>query len=785
MLFYSHKYKDKPQKNKLLKDHLSKVSDYIRNNVYPHIFFPNLVDVAKVIETVGCFHDLGKYTSYFQDYLDDIFKGAEKKHAFISAVAAFNYLTENKLTDYEKYLVYFVIKNHHLNLSYLKDDIWFDEFKIVEQQNLITKQANDLKKNFLNIKGDFPQSLKEEYLAINNEMQTIIRKMVKRITQKDVNIANYFCFNYFFSILIESDKLNASNTECYQLQQIPPDIITNYINNKFRAESKNNNRNEARIEIENNVDDIKLDMEKIFSITAPTGIGKTLASINFSIKLKYRIVKEKGYIPQIIYCLPFINIIEQVEKEFTNILSDTNLKIIKHHSFTDIFSLAKQDESSNYNYENYKMLVETWQGDFVLTSFVQLLHTLIGNKNRLLKKFHHLAGSIIILDEVQSLDCKYWPLIGAALYNLTKYLDAKIILMTATQPYLFENLDKVGISNVITPRELLQNNAKYFRELKRTKIIPNFKTKLQTTDEFISFFKDVYQDNKSCLIVLNTINRSKEVYEKVKENYKKTKQSIFYLSTSLIPKQRLLVIRKVKKLLKAKKPVILISTQSIEAGVDLDFDMGIRDIGPIDSIIQVAGRINRENDEDKGSHCPLYVVYFIDDSINVYGQILVKTALETLDDQTEIFEEKYPGFIKKYFSLLSQRISQNTEIFEAMKVLDYTTNNDKCGIDSFKLIETKDEMVDVFIDWYNGENSEESILQRYLTAIESKNKENTLKLNRHFKQYIISCKKKYISSLPENYRIYENLYYIPNELFKDYYKKDTGFIGKDISILIF
>jgi len=231
--------------------------------------------------------------------------------------------------------------------------------------------------------------------------------------------------------------------------------------------------------------------------------------------------------------------------------------------------------------------IEDWQADVVLTTFVQFFHSVISNRNRMLKKFHRIAGSIIILDEVQNIKAEYWPLIGTVLYHLSEFLNCRMILMTATQPLIFETANRVFEHNQqkqIEFRPLLNSEETgfYFEQFERTKLVSliDKENPLENADDFYALFCEKWDPSKSCLIVVNTIKRSLDIFERLSEE--ETISDIYYLSTNIVPVHRKYVIRKIKRLLDEDRKVILVSTQSVEAGVDLDFDMGFRDVGPLD-----------------------------------------------------------------------------------------------------------------------------------------------------------------------------------------------------------
>ncbi|NCC70992.1 CRISPR-associated endonuclease Cas3'', partial [bacterium] len=451
MKFYSHSTKenDKIIGTKEIKDHLNQVLklaiESLNKTSFSDLYSSSIEDIIKY---TCLFHDLGKYTSYFQDYLlKENDTGSLRYHSDISAIFAFNYLKysnvfNNDKRSYFPFWVYYLIKHHHLSLKSLKDQNLFGNNPAGFKNNYQLKRNNLINNNDL-ISDEFSIQNISNFLDLPLEEDIINR--ANWLKGREKNIENYFYVLYCFSLLIEADKLNASGTEVYLPKKIPVERLDKYLEGKNKTKKQiNTDRNEVRALVcsEENINKI-IEKKGIYTLTAPTGIGKTLTSLNLALELKKRL-DEKGQNTQIIYCLPFINIIEQTSKEFEALFSD--ITILKHHQYSDIFSKKEENENTN-SIENKLMELECWQGDLIITTFVQFLHTIIGNKNKLLKKFHHLSNSIIILDEVQAINIQYWPLIGAVLHYLVKFLNSKIILMTATKPLIIESTKKYLLQN--------------------------------------------------------------------------------------------------------------------------------------------------------------------------------------------------------------------------------------------------------------------------------------------------------------------------------------------------
>ncbi|AZQ59896.1 CRISPR-associated helicase Cas3' [Maribacter sp. MJ134] len=748
-------------------------------------------ELKEMITVVVDFHDLGKYTSYFQNYLlnKEPIDFKLKQHARLGGFVAYNYLEKDD--EKKALLALYLIFLHHSPLidilqipSKLDDDL----------KRIINKQKEDLIQNFPIIEKDFEIERLQDLVYYTEE--TKLRKGFRYWGKKYACIQDYFLINYLFSLLIEGDKLDASNTVAYQLKPIKPSSVDDRFGipdfqEKNLTELGNNElRNYCRAVVISNLEQSNILEHFIFTLTAPTGIGKTMTALDFALKLKDKIKYNSGVEARIIYALPFINIIEQALSEYDKVLQTQNINILGHYQYADVF--GKNDQKENVDgaekgYDQKLMALDTWQADVVITSFVQFFETLIGNRNKLLKKFNHFANSIIILDEVQTLRLDQMPLLGTALFYLSKFLKSRIILMTATRPKIFE-LAQQEILNLegekVEPKELLANYEEVFEVFKRTSINPllyNLKQEKENrTHEFVySIFADKWNAEKSCLIVCNTVKRSIEVFDIIRNYLEENnlENPIYYLSTNIIPAHRLKRIQDIKDDIQEHQAPILIATQVVEAGVDLDFDMGFRDIGPIDSIIQVAGRINRNNTVEK-IHSPLYIIDFDAKATTmVYGRLTYIQAKKSLEQKTCFYEKEYLELITAYFDGISEKSSfaDARTYFNSMKTLKYDSDEKgELPVSAFRIIEESDRYAAVFIEI--DEDASE-VLEKYLQKItneisrEEFNKGWKLK----FQQHIISVPKYLCEDLETINEYEENILLVSKEDIDSRYINETGY----------
>lgn len=796
MTYFSHSKKDK-NGNVYGSKELIKHIEGVREKSFYH-FHGNLDlgynenELKSLLKIITDLHDLGKYTSYFQNYLLDKkpINLQLKRHSQLGGLVAFN-LLEN-LDSKKALLALYVIFLHHSSLI----DIQNISIKLGNDlKQIFEKQKEDLKSAINTINKDLSLSNLKDFLFYTEERK--VRRGFKRWSIKNTSIQDYFLINYMFSLLIEADKLDASDTLPYKLKSIKSSSVDERFGKPLPVskdlKSLNNNelRNYCRSVVISNLEDKKILEQNIFTLTAPTGIGKTMTALDFSLKLKSKIKAEIGIESRIIYALPFINIIEQALHEYNETLGDQNVRILGHYQYADVFGDNKEkqnDDGAEQNYNQKLMALDTWQADVVITSFVQFFETLISNRNKLLKKFNHFANAIIILDEVQTLRLDQMPLLGSSLYYLSKFLKSRIILMTATRPKIFELAQQEILNSQnenFETKELLTNYEEVFSLFKRTSIHPLLNKlsaeKENRIGEFVStIFREKWSKEKSCLIVCNTVRNSIELHQKIKEYLKgeDLDNPIYYLSTNIIPAHRLVRIKEIKKDIKDQKAPILIATQVVEAGVDLDFDMGFRDIGPIDSIIQVAGRINRNNNPDK-LYSPLYIIDFDKKATTmVYGRLTYLQAKKALEEKAIYNETEFLELITKYFDGISKRSSfaDARSFFDSMKGLKYDSEDKQTlPVSAFRIIKESDRYAPVFIEI--DDNASE-VLEKYLQKItneiskEEFNKDWKLK----FQQHIISVPKYLCDDLETINEFEESILHVTFDEIKVRYDKSTGYI---------
>lgn len=774
--------------NKKLENHLKNVADF-SYDVFNFLEIENKELFSNISFLIGLTHDFAKSTSFFQTYLSDHTKKENTQHSFLSAIFTYyvvkNYLDKNNI-NFESNLSiisYIVVLAHHGNLKDITKLDDYNEKKI--NSKMVLKQIEDLKSSDDNL-SKFYDDFEIDFFRFFDEFDEISEEITDEllIFSFEGNIDNYFYILLFYSSLLDADKMDASESKRINRENIPGDIVDIFKKNNLRDSKDNINktREEAYQEVNGNILNMDLN-EMILSIELPTGIGKTFTGVSAALKLKERINNELNFNPRIIYSLPFLTIVDQNSDTISSILNESSLKgsnfLLNHNHLSDMN--YKSNDLENYDISNSKILIEGWNSEIIVTTFIQFFYSIISNKNKSLRKFHNITNSIILLDEIQSLPYKYWKIINLFFKKLAYEYNCWIILMTATQPYIFKE-------NEI--KSLVDNVDYYFNKFDRVNY--NFNLDSQNFEDFKKEFVDkISNDSKNdYLVVLNTINSSKELYEFIKDYYSVMDYDIYlddcngicyigddiqliYLSNNIIPKHRLEKINAIKE---SNRQSIVISTQLIEAGVDIDVDIIYRDLAPLDSLVQTAGRCNRSGNKEKGI---VNVISLRNEngksySSFIYDSLLLNKTKEVLTSLNQISEKEFNlAAAKNYFKLIYNSGTQDDyliKIIENLRFPEIPSN--------FKLIEEDIQKVDVFVVI----NSEAKLLfEKYNDIInnyEGFDRNNEfLKIKNKFYKYVISVDETKIGSA--NNLCNDEIFYIgENDVFRKY-DLDTGFKPED------
>lgn len=628
------------KKEQSVAEHCHNVGDYCKR-------FGNKIGLGETAALVGNLHDFGKDTDKFEAYLryciahpDDHSQKGKVNHSSAGAKYIFENYNEGDLFQrLTAQIIAMAICGHHGGLGDIISLEGFDEFsKRVDPEKDI--YFDECLKNFTRYM-DITQ-IAESFYKSRDEIVTIINRMKKAKIFDSFSM--HLLLKYLFSCLIDADRLDTYNfMEDKQESETKASSSDLWLELSDRLEGTLANfANESKVdllrgEISDACKNFAINEPGIYQLCVPTGGGKTLSSLRYALEHAKRFKKER-----IFYIIPFTTIIDQNARVIKDILKRNDV-ILEHHS-----NLVTDNEL-----EDHKLLTERWNSPIILTTMVQFLNTLFSHGTQDVRRMHNLANSVIILDEIQSVPVKCIHMLNGALNFLARICNATIILCTATQPLLSETAKPLKLS---TPVDIIKNVEEKFRQFKRVNLIDTRINGGYAISELADFVLEKMKYNDNSLIILNTKNSARDLFNQLNELNKLFPDSekfiIFHLSTNMCPKHRIKVLDEIKAQLGNNK-MICISTQLIEAGVDISFDCVIRAIAGLDSIAQAAGRCNRNGEKPCSD---VYIVNIKDESLSMLpdikeGRTCTERVLDNFKNAPEAFDGDLlsPKAIQQYY----------------------------------------------------------------------------------------------------------------------------------------
>ena len=617
-----------------LNDHLKCVGNLAKDYIYRAN-----INLAETAQWAGLLHDLGKYREEFQSYLKSegkIKSSTDNHHAVYGAALAF-------VKNWN--LLAFVIAGHHAglhNFEDLKCSIKKPDYRI-QTSNVLDELKNKFEDREENL-PPFPQTFEEiDFIKDNFRFE--------------------FAARMIFSALIDADRYDtARHANCGIMPETPkldPTGLLKKLEEVRQEKSENARKNgidEKLLNLRNQIfDDCLREAEKergFFSLTVPTGGAKTLAAMAFALKHCefHNKLTEDNKLRRIIVVIPYLSIIEQNAKEYRKAFGDD--VVIENHSAVEVEEKPDDDDDIN----PLTLITENWDAPVIVTTSVQFIESLFARQPSKCRKLHNIANSVVIFDEIQTLPAKLLDPLFSVWRELKENYGVSFVFSTATQPAFrrqnnftngfAENDEKHPL------REITSNTEQIYKDLNRV----NYDFSEFKTPRTWSQIADEMRNEPQILCVVNTRKHAFELWnELTKEISEPRKHGIFHLSSAMCAEHRLQTIAEIKQRLADKQDCQVVSTQLVEAGVDLDFPVLFRAIAPLDSIVQAAGRCNREGKLEKGR-----VKVFMPENNNLPKGIY-KNATEitcTMNLNSETLANDYEIF-SKYFQLLYQ--SNNTD----------------------------------------------------------------------------------------------------------------------------
>ena len=580
------------------------------------------LDLDQAGELLGLMHDFGKYSQDFQEYIksvtginpdaDDYVLPNGKKIDHSTAGAQWVYRELRKfgaaqgIGELFGQMLGLCIASHHGEglIDCLDDEgnaVWKKRF---EKDDELTHLA-ECEQN-----ADEAVQQKARELVGENLIRSLLKAVKPILSDPASNdkIKEFYlgCLTRFlFSCLIDADRINSSDFEREAQKEVrrlteKPDWQSAIDKLETHLASFENRYpiDEIRRKISDDCLKRAADSQGIYTLTVPTGGGKTLASLRYALHHA-----QKHHLDRIIYIIPYTSIIDQNAQAVREILGED--WVLEHHSNLEPEKQSWQD----------KLLSENWDKPIVFTTMVQFLDAWFGGGTRGARHIHPMTNAVLIFDEIQTLPVKCVHLFCNVLNWLTTFGKSTAVLCTATQPLLGESSLQnfpEGKRESIAARGLLKQPAhaeimgkyqdldKLFADLSRVEIRFNEKAGGWNVEEAGTFLLEQFQTTLSCLFIVNTKKWAQELYQYC-QRQNVPSEALFHLSTHQCAAHRKAIFDTIKARLKNKDPVICISTQLIEAGVDISMACVIRALGGLDSIAQAAGRCNRHGErEGKG-----------------------------------------------------------------------------------------------------------------------------------------------------------------------------------------
>jgi CRISPR-associated endonuclease/helicase Cas3 len=611
------------------------------------------LDLALVGELLGILHDLGKYSAEFQSYLksavgllnqdedEDYVDAAQKKgkvdHSSAGAQLIWRELSkQGVLGGFVGQILALCIASHHSGLidclatngdnsfshrmSKSSRRTHLDEVTDVADKAILDR-ANAILKDQGLIKG----------------LQACLTRIAASQAGQNIIVQQQFglLVRFLFSCLIDADRLDTATFEKPRANR-----------NRMHGEYEDWQTLVARLESylatlvprHQPIDGLRANISRhcldaatretgLYKLSVPTGGGKTLASLRFVL---HHAAHHK--MDRVIYVIPFTSIIDQNAKVVRSILEpadrpETHGRIVlEHHG-----NLTPEVQGWRE-----KMLTENWDAPVIYTTNVQLLEALFGAGTRGARRMHQLANAVIVFDEIQTLPINCVHLFNNAIKFLTEQCGSSVVLCTATQPLLDRVDRQKGALLIPEGNELMPDVKGLFDRLKRVELIYERKPGGWTNEEIATLAKEEAARAGSCLVIVNTKASAQSLYQLCSLG---TKTPVYHLSTSMCPAHRKRILRLICHRLKRKKPTLCISTQLIEAGVDVDFGAVIRFVAGLDSIAQAAGRCNRNGAQKIG------MVHVVNPKDENLGQL---EAISIGRDKTERVLADYDADPAKY-----------------------------------------------------------------------------------------------------------------------------------------
>jgi CRISPR-associated helicase Cas3/CRISPR-associated endonuclease Cas3-HD len=684
----------------LLSEHLRNVSALAKRFAAP-------LSLAPEAELAGLLHDLGKYAERFQARLrDPSIRGINHWAAGTTRARKLN-----------AWGVAFSVDGHHTGIPALNSN---EAGRPLRQ----TVEAFADTKHRLELTGHCPESIEELLARFQQDGLQEPAYSPHAITEEQ-KFAEALRTRMLFSCLVDADFLDTEkhfDVNQTKLRVVPDIEVERALGILLRClESKPSDGavNALRRQLRRDCLSAAGKAPGLFTLTAPTGSGKTLSSLAFALQ---HILHNNAKLPlgdphrfrRIIVVIPYTSIIEQTALVFRELFEESFGEdyVLEHHSAI----APREDRGCDAEEERIRrarLAAENWASPLIVTTNVQFFESLFSNRSSDCRKLHNIARSVVLFDEVQTLPPRLVPSLLSGVRLLTRDYGVTAVFMTATQP-AFASAGK-ALPYDWNPSEISSNPVAMAETLRRTRI------ELPAANETVAWpdlARKIANDPRA-LCVVNTTKDARELFALVRANQP---EAVFHLSARMCPAHRQEKLAEIRRRLhpETNEPCRLVSTQLIEAGVDVDFPIAFRALGPLDSIIQTAGRCNREGRNPEP--CPVIVFRSVEMRMPPGAYALAAAKTEEFLARHPDAPLHQPEIYQKYFAELYKLIGPDKA--EADKVFDLSAKFDfPAAADACRLV--GNETRAVLVKWKDkdGRNHGEELAEKlhrekHLTAAE-------------------------------------------------------------------
>lgn len=702
MKFYAHTAEDENGKRlpkadwQLLKDHLRQVAELAKG-------FASALGLETEAFLAGQLHDLGKYAGRFQARLDD-----NSIHGINHWAAGAAHAAELRFHNSA-----FAVDGHHTGMP--------------------ARDGDGLKQTIARMRSD---AERESYCKCAEPMSELLRRLAADgLFLPDIParspgdpFSEALRTRLLFSCLVDADFRDTEShfdpgaASLRMVPQLQPDRALEILRQHLAGLSGDGGVNQRRRKLLDDCLAAATQPPGLFTLTAPTGSGKTLSSLAFALQ---HIAYHNASLPEhdarrfrrVIVVIPFTSIIEQTAGVYRNLFEPEFGPdyVLEHHSAVAPRERAedKGKDAEAESLRRARLAAENWASPVVVTTSVRFFESLFSNRPSACRKLHNIGRSVVLFDEVQTLPSDLVPSLLSAVKLLTRDYGVTAVFMTATQP-AFATAE-AALPYGWNPIPIASDESALAEALRRTRIeLPGLDQKLSWEN-----IAGRMAGESQALCVVNTTADARNLFKLLRD---RSPDGLCHLSSRLCPQHRREKLETIRQRLRDGLSCRLVSTQLIEAGVDVDFPIAFRALGPLDSIIQTAGRCNREGKSAE----PRPVIIFRPEELKTPpGAYRIATAktVEFLNRHPDAADrlhlpEFYAAYFRELYGLLGPQSWKDDKVFAACDMLDFPRAAEECSL-------IGDETHAVLVKWKDkdGMNRGEELAeklhrQKHLTAIE-------------------------------------------------------------------